>query len=938
MSTISDIQRELGQVRTELRRLEQESRANFGATAVAIRRTRAQVTQLELSRSVEKLRPPTGLLDWRPRTGEPSSPALSDSLLDRLRKGEAVADTIGNAESLIGQTNLLRDPTFEGALGAVAITTVPAQVIPGWEAVYVVNSGTPPPNTLFDAIYKRGQAPEDNSLNTNIIELSLGLTTNLYHLDLFLYPSNDFGVGGTPILPYIVASLRMTSYGDAMPAAFSLARVRMELVDSVSSAVLSASDWLDSDELAGTPLTAASARQIFTSYEPTNGDDLLWMLHFEVQKTGAANDGMAIYFGEPSLHFAYSPDPVPFAPTIGSWIPSEIKVQSDGNVEPRLRIYEGSGATSPARMTFGSGSSTADLEVQRSDVATLRLQNNLGVNGAALEIDGQAAPPANAAAGYGKLWWNTGTNSFWQTDSAGTDTDLAGGGGPGATQVSHDAAAAAADYVARIRLNTDTTYRAFLGLDSSDRGALEFGPGGVAARDLGFRRTGTRRLELTGLTSGQTEFALIAPSGQRMKSEIRVAGDAEARLEQWGDATLTGFRAGTGAVLDTRLVRNNPGLWLMDSNNSANPTTLDVRATAGQQTMLRIYVVGDTDSRLELAYDNAQPEILMGSGAATPDIRMFRVNAGTFRVDNNGVAGPGFLEARGDAAQRQGFYVGASGDGVNRIALEVSVGGVPFLEFGPGGGTGRDWLLSRDATNSARLGSADILNLDQGKLTLPQNTTAETTTGRMRWTTETDAATGAQLRLYDSQRERSVTNDGWAPFAYPLGFVADAALTTAQAIAASGGSIAIPIDVASHLLMQSIRVRAQAAGGACEFRLYRQRLNNGSGSENTLDFVTGTSGTLAAPGAAANVDGTIGTPGTYLAPGIYWLVIRTTTATAFQLGSTAAGPMGASTAQTKPGLAALGATLDFVAATWTKVTAVYGVRINGRVFGQTAAF
>lgn len=932
MSTISDIQRELGQVRTELRRLEQESRANFGATAVAIRRTRAQVTQLELSRSVEKLRPPTGLLDWRPRTGEPSSPALSDSLLDRLRKGEAVADTIGNAESLIGQTNLLRDPTFEGASSSVAITAVAGQVVPGWEASYVVNSGTPPASVLFDGIYKRGYAPEDNSLNTNIIEVSLSPTTNLYHLDLFLYPQNDFGVGGTPILPYIVASLRMTSFGNAAPASFAIARVRMELVDSISSAVLSASDWLDLDELAGTPLTAASARQIFSSYEPTNGDDLLWMLHIEVQKTGAANDGIEFYFGEPSLHYAYSPDPIPFAPAIGSWIPSELKVHINDEAGPRLRI---AGDT----IAFGDGSSTMDLELLRSDVATLQLQNNTGVNGAVLEVDGQAAPPANATAGYGKLWWNTGTSSFWQTDSAGTDTDLAGGGGAPATQVSRDAAAAAADYVARIRLTTDTTYRAFLGLDSSDRGALEFGPGGVAARDLGFRRTGTRRLELTGLTSGQTEFALIAPSGQRMKSEIRVAGDAEARLEQWGDATLTGFRAGTGAVLDTRLVRNNPGLWLMDSNNSANPTTLDVRATAGQQTMLRIYVVGDTDSRLELAYDNAQPEILMGSGAATPDIRMFRVNAGTFRVDNNGVAGPGFMEARGDAGQRQGFFVGASGDGVNRIALEVNAAGDPFLEFGPGAAAGRDWRLTRDATNQASLASGDILNLRDAILTLPRNTTALTVTGRVRWSLESDAATGARLLLWDSQRERAVTSDGWTPFAYPTPFEPSLAFTTAQALALSGGSIAIPIEVTGHMLLQSVSYRAQAAGGATEFRLYRQRLNNGGGAENTLDFVTGTNGTAAAPGAAATLTNNIATPGTYLAPGIYWLVIRTTAATAFQLGSTAASAAFAvNTAQTKTLGVALGSTLDFVAATWTKVTAVYAARLNGRVFGQTAAF
>jgi hypothetical protein len=44
------------------------------------------------------------------------------------------------------------------------------------------------------------------------------------------------------------------------------------------------------------------------------------------------------------------------------------------------------------------------------------------------------------------------------------------------------------------------------------------------------------------------------------------------------------------------------------------------------------------------------------------------------------------------------------------------------------------------------------------------------------------------------------------------------------------------------------------------------------------------------------------------------------------------------TGQTKTLGSSLGSTLDFVAATWVKVTAIYAVRLVGNVFGQTSSF
>lgn len=195
---------------------------------------------------------------------------------------------------------------------------------------------------------------------------------------------------------------------------------------------------------------------------------------------------------------------------------------------------------------------------------------------------------------------------------------------------------------------------------------------------------------------------------------------------------------------------------------------------------------------------------------------------------------------------------------------------------------------------------------------------------------------------YDSQRRRNLDSVGWAPSAFPLGFMQSGTYTTSLALAAvsggNGGSVAVPILVPSHMLVQSISFYNGTGTGSCEARLFREYLNNGNAGENTLAEVAGVNFASRSNTASAVQTVDITTPGTYLAPGLYWLVFRNTHAsTVFALGSLAAGTMALANAQTKP-IAALGSTLDLVAATWTKINSVVGCRLNGRVFGGGAAF
>lgn len=257
------------------------------------------------------------------------------------------------------------------------------------------------------------------------------------------------------------------------------------------------------------------------------------------------------------------------------------------------------------------------------------------------------------------------------------------------------------------------------------------------------------------------------------------------------------------------------------------------------------------------------------------------------------------------------------------------VGGVEWDTDATGGG------LS-DHVHSGTGDGGDDLDVNTGTLRIPVGTGALTTTeGYAGWQSATE-----RLRLYDGQRERSLSSVGWQPFAFPISFVPTAAFTTALSLPADGGSIAIPMWVPGHMLLEGAEWRNTDTSGArtVDWTLYVQHLNNGNGAENTLDRVATTAGQLSYTASAASIKGIDADPITYLAPGIYWLVIQNQHATqTYGLGSTASSSAFAvRTAQTVTATNPIGATLDFTG--WSKVTAIYAARLYGRVFGQTTPF
>ena len=223
-----------------------------------------------------------------------------------------------------------------------------------------------------------------------------------------------------------------------------------------------------------------------------------------------------------------------------------------------------------------------------------------------------------------------------------------------------------------------------------------------------------------------------------------------------------------------------------------------------------------------------------------------------------------------------------------------------------------------------------------GEIRLP-NTTAPTLEGEVRWDQTND-----QLAVYDGQRERVIGDTGWLPVAWAGDITGGSTVTTTAALAASGGSVAQMIRINAPMRVVSCTFRNQDATltRSMEFRLYKQRLNNGNSSENTLDEVPGINGTDTFTATVASNRTVALAAITYLPPGVYWMVVRNTeVSNTWTFGvANAGGTLSANYNQTKTLGSALGSTLDFVLATWAKATNQYGIRLNGAVFGQTSFF
>lgn len=187
--------------------------------------------------------------------------------------------------------------------------------------------------------------------------------------------------------------------------------------------------------------------------------------------------------------------------------------------------------------------------------------------------------------------------------------------------------------------------------------------------------------------------------------------------------------------------------------------------------------------------------------------------------------------------------------------------------------------------------------------------------------------------------------NGLAPFASPSGLSNAATSTTALNLAAVaaglGGARAIPIVVPSLMLLESLSIWSTDTANlrTAEWALFWDQ-----GEAATSTFVNLVSpslgsavGTFSFTPGAASVQTSTATGGPYrLAPGVYWLVIRNTSAArTFGLGSVAAGDLAIANHRQST-MAAITVSLDISA--WTSANGIPLVRLNGRIGAEAAGF
>jgi hypothetical protein len=206
-------------------------------------------------------------------------------------------------------------------------------------------------------------------------------------------------------------------------------------------------------------------------------------------------------------------------------------------------------------------------------------------------------------------------------------------------------------------------------------------------------------------------------------------------------------------------------------------------------------------------------------------------------------------------------------------------------------------------------------------------------------------STIVQANIKDRRRAVQFSSNGWLPYVWPINYLPNGTYPTDQtggSVAfSSNASVAVPFALTGNLALQSVTFRAGALAlrtTIITWAIYTQDVNDENTAENTLRRVALVdNGTVNYnPG---NVTMTASPAPIILTPGIYWLVMKNSNSPSFSLGAIAAtgssfSDQNSFMTHTNP---TLGQTLDFVTG-WSKSTAIPGVRLNGRVFGQTTAF
>jgi hypothetical protein len=509
MTSFTDIERDVAELRRELAIVKaREQGLRFQAVG-AMRRGRLNLAEEEHRAAWRRLAPDVSLIRWRPRGGEESDPNLATSLVERLRSGSPVADSLGNTDAFLGLTNLLPDGPLDTARNAAFFPISPSAAVQATQDFWgqaTLTSGTNPSN-FWNFILRTNSTLFNSAGLRFVIE---GLTTALDLEQRLWAPGvSGYSITSAQLLGAAFIAAACGVYIEPLTRTnVTTLEVTLELVKNIAgSPVVLASQTVDLLALPDHTRQELGVSSPVSNVVAGDRVALRVKLHTVTSGTGAAIY-MVLY--EPRLHFSLTADAMPFSPVLAGWEPAVLDARSSWqNSDVIVDSGQISASQPSAQMLMDGtlkwgpgGASVLDTRLRRSGTKTLTVDDTAG-GAASLNVVGTLSEDGNAV--Y-----------------------HAGNAPPAQTQVSRDAAAAS-DYLARIKAAADTQYRLELGFASDSKPQILLGAGGSSSPDWRLRRTATG--EVTIDANG------AAPAGgPRVIIEGNAAGDEGGELSLMGAA------------------------------------------------------------------------------------------------------------------------------------------------------------------------------------------------------------------------------------------------------------------------------------------------------------------------------------------------------------------------------------------------------------------
>lgn len=289
-----------------------------------------------------------------------------------LPGGESSAVLGAAPELYYGQSNLIDNPTLDGILVGVVLSTTLADIAPFWEAGYVLNSGTVGA-IQHDGIYARGNS--SNPLASAWSDVQIDTSgSNAYNVDVVIAQSSPTNINVVPDGSHVVLACRVwrSIASNLNQTNFPSVYAQVQLVNDSLGTVAAESVPFDLRTFTNQSVKIGCSIPI---EDIDFGDSYHWQLVIHAERIAGAFAGFPyLTWGEPQLTVSATQSPPPYTPQLGRWFPQELYVQNKG--ESNKRLWVGSIDSTEGYVLWGPGTSQEDVRFRRTGVAELTLDSN----------------------------------------------------------------------------------------------------------------------------------------------------------------------------------------------------------------------------------------------------------------------------------------------------------------------------------------------------------------------------------------------------------------------------------------------------------------------------------------------------------------------------------------------------------------------------------